>query len=152
WITRGQSCESEVSSRQLVGPWSVWQLTMTCRIFAGRRPKSARCRSRIPFFFGSTLGYLVIVVPGGGASASSPSSVFFGWSFGFSAAPAFFTSAFLATASSFFFASFFSSVFFSSVFFSSVFFGSSFFAAGAGLSATAFWVAPVLASAFIGVA
>ena len=35
--TIGQSCESDVSSRQLVGPLSVWQLTVTCLIGEGRR-------------------------------------------------------------------------------------------------------------------
>ena len=47
-----------MSSRQLVGPLSVWQLTVIWLIFAGLRPESARCRSRIPFSLGSTLAKL----------------------------------------------------------------------------------------------
>ncbi len=35
--TIGQSSESDVSSRQLVGPLSVWQVTVTCLIGEGRR-------------------------------------------------------------------------------------------------------------------
>ena len=100
-----------VSSRQLVWPLSVWQLTVTCLIFASRKPNSDRHRSRMPFFLGSTLGNLVIVVPGGGASTSSLPSVFFSSALGVSAfflASALGVSAFLASAlgaSAFFLAS-----------------------------------------------
>ena len=80
-----------MSSRQLVGPLSVWQLTVTCLIFASLNPNRDRHKSRIPFFLGSTLGYLVIVVPGGGASTSSLPSVFFSSALG--AAFFFFSSA-----------------------------------------------------------
>ena len=97
--TSGQSSESVVSSRQLVGPLSVWQLTVTCLIFTSRKPNSDRHKSRIPFFLGSTLGNLVIVVPGGGASTSSLPSVFFSSALG---AAAFFLSSALAAGCSFF--------------------------------------------------
>src|ERR1700677_938690 len=99
--TSGQSSESVVSSRQLVAPLSVWQLTVTCLIFASRKPNRARHKSRIPFFLGSSLGNLVIVVPGGGARTSSLPSVFFSSAFG---AASFFLSSALG-AGSFFFSS-----------------------------------------------
>ena len=70
-----------MSSLQLLGPFSVWQLTMTCVIAASLRLESARCRSRMPFCFGSTLATLTAVgavVPGGGARTSSAPSAFFG--------------------------------------------------------------------------
>jgi len=94
-------------------------LTITCRIFAGLRPKSDRCKSRIPFFFGSSLGIFVMVVPGGGARTSSLPSVFFSSAFGaspfvfaFGAAPSFGASVFFVAACSFA-ESFFTSAFFS---------------------------------------
>ena len=70
-----------MSSCQAVGPLSVWQLTVTCLIAASRRLESARCRSRMPFGLGSTLGIftaVAAVVPGGGARTSSAPAAFFG--------------------------------------------------------------------------
>ena len=75
-MTTGQSCESDVSSRQLTGPLAVWQLIITCLIALSLSPKSAIFMSRMPFFLGSTLAILVIVVPGGGASTSSAGGAF----------------------------------------------------------------------------
>src|SRR5918997_4721642 len=79
--TRGQSWVLLVSILQPLGPFSVWQLTVTCVIAASLRLESARCRSRMPFFFGSTLvafTAVAAVVPGGGARTSSAPSAFFG--------------------------------------------------------------------------
>ena len=56
--TSGQSCESVVSSRQLVAPLSVWQLTVTCLIFAALRPNRRQAQVANAVLLGLDLGKL----------------------------------------------------------------------------------------------